>query len=86
MFPDSQANATSGTNWKQSCLLYHSRAFPHLALRGAGPMLGPGIGKYFLLSMVFIGDDTEMGYAESMFFLKKISKNSVVTSADAKSE
>lgn len=98
IWPESQANATVGSNWKQLCLLYlplfvsseivcldlqryHSKNFPYLALRD---YTGAANGRYHLISSLFIGDDSEMGGAESVFFLNKISKGAAVTRVSLK--
>eukprot|EP00026_Physarum_polycephalum_P010315 Phypoly_transcript_10474.p1 GENE.Phypoly_transcript_10474~~Phypoly_transcript_10474.p1 ORF type:complete len:381 (+),score=75.57 Phypoly_transcript_10474:49-1143(+) len=80
-WPEAQSNATAGINWKQLCLLYHSKIFPHLVLRD---YTGSARGRYHLVSCMFIGDDSEMGGAESVFFLNKISKGAAVTRATLK--
>lgn len=60
---------------------YHSKNFPYLALRD---YTGAANGRYHLISSLFIGDDSEMGGAESVFFLNKISKGAAVTRVSLK--
>lgn len=60
---------------------YHSKTFPHLVLRD---YTGSSRGRFHIVSCLFIGDDSEMGGAESVFFLNKISKGSNVSRASLK--
>jgi hypothetical protein len=60
---------------------YQSKKFPHLVLRD---YTGTARGRYHLITCAFIGDDSEMGGAESVFFLNKISKGAAVSRASLK--
>jgi len=83
-WPECRLGANAGMNWKQICLLNHSKTAPHLPLNDYENRLVKG--KHYLVGMVFVGDDSDMGNAESMLFLQKISKGAPSINASPKGD